>query len=243
MMQYNRNNSFLIQFNFLAFVFILFSANVHAQNVTPRDGVVAHNDKERPCLVVNLDPEPKPLKKAWKSYLKDHYDFKIKGIGFLSNKDLLTAEDVIIEELSSKRLDFYTKIIEDEVGSEMKVFASFGYDVYVNEDEMSDEYDALLEILNGFLKEYLPNYYESEVKATKKKVKKLTKEVEGLKGDISDNKEDIQDMKNEIEDLNEEIEELNEEVKEKEEKLTTSSTKLEERKEKLKRINKQLKRQ
>ncbi|MGM0478296.1 MAG: coiled-coil domain-containing protein [Bacteroidota bacterium] len=240
------NNSyirFFVQMNFLALALLLLSTPVRAQNVTPEDGEVEHNDKDRPCLVVNVEPEPKPLKKAWKSYLKDHYNFKIKGIGFLSNKDMLSAEDVIIEKLSSKRLDFYTIIVEDKDGSEMKVFASFGYDVYVNEDEMSDEYDVLLEMLNGFLKEYLPEYYEDKVKVTEKEVKNLTKDVEGLKGDISDNNDDIEDMKSEIEDLKEEIEELSEEVTEKEEQLTKSSTKLEERKEKLKSIKKQLKRQ
>jgi gas vesicle protein len=203
--------------------------NVHAQDVNPKDGVVEHNDSERPCIVVNLDPEPKPLKEAWKSFLKDNYDFKIKGIGFLTNKDLLYAEEVIIEDISSKRMDFYTKIVEDEVGSEMKVFGSFGYDIYIDKNETPEEYAIMNKMLTSFLESYLPKYYKSEVKATKEKVKDLSKEVNDLKKDISDNKEDI-------EDLNSEIEELTKEAAEKESELTIANNKLRERKAKLERI-------
>lgn len=220
----------LFEGGIIAFLMLILSATVHAQEVEPRIGTVEHNDSERPCLVVNLDPEPKPLKKAWKSFLKDNYDFKIKGIGFLSNKDLLYAEDLIIEDISSKRMDFYTRIVEDEVGSEMKVFASFGYDIYIDQNETPEAFKVMRKMLTEFLDYYLPKYYESEVKATKKKVKKLAKQVKGLKKDISDNREEIEDRKEEIEDLSKE-------VGEKEAKLETATIKLNERKEKLKRIN------
>lgn len=214
------------------------SFSIQAQDIEPKKGTIEHNGGERSCLVVNLDPEPKPLKKAWKSFLKDNYDFKIRGIGFLTNKDLLSAEDLVIQEISSKRLDFYTKIVEDEVGSEMKVFASFGYDIYIDENETPEEFKVMTKMLNDFLRSYLPKYYKSEVKATKKKVKKLSKEVKGLKKDISKNEDNISDNKKEIEDLTEEIEELKKEVTEKESKLETTNVKLKERKEKLERINK-----
>lgn len=221
---------YFFQISFIIAMVFAFAGNIKAQEVEPRKGTIEHNDGKRSCLVLNLDPEPKPLKKAWKSFLKDNYDFKIKGIGFLTNKDLLYKEDIVVEDISSKRMDFYTKIVEDEVGSEMKVFASFGYDIYINEKDTPEEYRILEEILKDFLKSYLPKYYESEVKATKKKIKKLTKNVSGLNKDLSKNK-------SEIEDLKEEIEELTEEVAEKESLLETTNVKLKERKEKLQRIN------
>ncbi len=221
---------YLMQMSFVLVVIFLLTGNIQAQEVEPRKGTVDHNDGQRPCLVVNLDPEPKPLKKAWKSFLKDNYDLKIKGIGFLTNKDLLYKEDIVVEEISSKRMDFYTKIVEDEVGSEMKVFASFGYDIYIDENETPEEFKVMEKMLEEFLKSYLPKYYKSEVKATKKKVKKLTKNVSGLNKDISKNKSDIEDMK-------EEIEELSEEVAKQESLLESASVKLKERREKLQRIN------
>jgi len=224
----------LMNFTIATFLMLSFSEHVSAQNVVPKDGKIEHNDNNRPVLVVNLDPEPKPLKKAWKSFLKDKYDFKIKGIGFLRNKDLLYAEDVVIEKISSKRMNFYTQIIEDEVGSEMKVFGSFGYDIYIDKNETPEEYKVMTNMLNEFLKSYLPDYYKDQVKDTEKKVKKLSKAVKGLNKDISKNSD-------EIEDLQEEIEDLTKESEEKSKALEVANTKLSERKEKLERINSQLK--
>lgn len=223
----------ILQLSLTVLLTLSFTLESNAQKVVPQDGKIEHKDGERPSIYVNLDPEPKPLKKAWKSYLKDNYDFKIKGIGFLSNKDLLYREDVIIQKLSPKRMDFYTKIVEDEVGSEMTVFASFGYDIYIDKNETPEEYQKLTTMLNDFLASYLPEYYKSEVKDTKKRVKKLSKQVKGLNKDINNNNEDIEDM-------NEEIEELTKEVAEKEAALEIANTKLTERQEKLKRINAKL---
>jgi chromosome segregation ATPase len=133
-------------------------------------------------------------------------------------------------------MDFYTQIIEDEVGSEMKVFGSFGYDIYIDKNETPEEYAAINKMLTSFLESYLPKYYKSEVKATKNKVKDLSKEVKELKEDISNNKE-------EIEDLSEEIGELSNEVSEKESELSIANTKLQERIEKLERIKSKYKNQ
>ncbi|WP_107038260.1 coiled-coil domain-containing protein [Brumimicrobium mesophilum] len=223
----------ILQLCLTALLTLSFTTETIAQKVVPKDGKIEHKGGERPSIYVNLDPEPKPLKKAWKSYLKDNYDFKIKGIGFLSNKDLLYREDVIIQKLSTKRMDFYTKIVEDEVGSEMTVFASFGYDIYIDKNETPEEYAIMTKMLNDFLASYLPDYYESEVKETKKRVKKLSKEVKGLNKDINKNNEDIEEM-------TEEIEKLSKEVSEKEAALEIANTKLGERQEKLKRINSKL---
>ena len=220
---------FLIKFSF-TILLISYSSIIIAQDIEIKPGTVEHNEGLRPCIVVHLDPEPKTLKKKWKTYLKENYDFKLKGIGFLTNKDLLKSEDIVVDDISPKRLDFYTKIIEDEVGSEMKVFASFGYDIYVDKQETPEAYETMKKMLNDFLKSYLPKYYKSEVKESKKKVKKLTKQVKNLKKDISKNKEEIEDLKKEID-------ELTEEVSEKETKLEEATIKLKQRKLKLERIS------
>src|SRR5690554_4462017 len=122
----------IMKFSLLVLMYFTLNNSVYAQAVTPKDGIIMHNKSQRPSIFVNIDPEPKPLKKAWKSFLKDNYDFKIKGIGFLSNKDLLYAEDLVIEKISPKRMNFYTKIVENEVGSEMTVFGSLVYKINMN---------------------------------------------------------------------------------------------------------------
>ena len=79
----------------LLLVIFLFAIQINAQSqIQSFESTIEHNDAQRPCIQVNLDPEPKTLKKAWKNYLKDNYGVKLKGIGFFSNKDLLSAEEV-----------------------------------------------------------------------------------------------------------------------------------------------------
>jgi len=223
----------IMKFSLLALMFFTLNNSVYAQAVTPKDGIIMHNKSQRPSIFVNIDPEPKPLKKAWKSFLKDNYDFKIKGIGFLSNKDLLYAEDLVIEKISPKRMNFYTKIVENEVGSKMTVFGSFGYDIYIDKNETPEEYKVMNQMLTEFLNSYLPDYYKNQVKDTEKKVKKLSKEVKGLNKDISKNNKKTKK-------LAKEIEELTKEAAEKEEELETATIKLKERKSKLERIKKKL---
>ena len=223
-----RNKSYFLLFG----IWLLAAQSLPAQSIQPSVGTIIHNDAPRPCLVVNVDPEPKTLKKAWKDFLQDHYDFKLKGIGFLSNKDLLSAEQVVVEQISSKEMDFYTHIVEDDNGSEMKVFAAFGYDLYVDSTNMPAEYNAMKAILERFLKDYLPKYHRELVEETEKTVKELSEEQADLKKDIKKDEE-------EIEALTEELETLSENLQENKEKLKTAEQKLENRKAKLDRVVKQ----
>lgn len=211
------------------------SIQVKAQGtITPFDATINYNSVERPCIQVNLDPEAKPLKKAWKKYLKDNYDFKLNGIGFLSNKDLLSAEEVTVNQISSKTMDFYTHIVKGENGSEMKLFVRLGYDVYVTNQNYPKEYAALKDILEGFIKYYLPVYYKKEIKSSEKQVNELLSESESLKDDID--KKDAKIVK-----MREEINEKEEELRLKKLALEKTERELILRKEKLERIKIQLK--
>lgn len=207
---------------------------VNAQtSIAPFDATINFNEAERPCIQVNLDPESKNLKEAWRDYLKDNYDFKLKGIGFLSNKDLLSAEAVIVNQISSKTMDFYTHIVEDDNGSEMKVFVRLGYDIYVTNQNYPNEYAAINEIIESFIKYYLPKYYEEEINETEKRVNELTDEKNDLK-------KKIEEKANDIEKLRTEINEEEEELKAKRGQLEETEGKLAKRKEKLERIRVQL---
>jgi len=221
--------------NKLCFLFagcgLLMIQHLSAKPTLPYVGTIVHNNAARPCLVVNIDPEPDLLKDAWRDFLKDNYDFKLKGIGFLSNKELLSAEQVVVGQISSKEMDFYTHVIEDENGSEMKVFAAFGYDMYVDSISMPAEYRELNTILERFLRSYLPKYHEELIEETEKRVIELTKEKEKLKKNITENEE-------EIESLTKEIEVLSQEVKVNKEMLEKAQHKLETRKVKLDRVQK-----
>lgn len=202
-------------------------------SIQPLNTFIDFDEAQRPCLQVNLDPEPKELKYAWRDYLKDNYDFKLKGIGFLSNRDLLSAEKVTINQISSKVIDFYTHIVEDENGSEMKVFARHGYDIFINQENYPNEYLAIREILDSFMKYYLPKYYQEGLSETEKRMKELTNERNDLEEEIKDNADDISKLKEEIEDKEEKL-------KSNKQALEETAIKLKERKEKLKRIRTKL---
>ena len=217
---------------FFAFLFSS-SLGINAQTIKPQDGTIMFNHNLRSCLVVNLDPEAKTLKLAWKDYLKDNYDLKLKGIGWFQNKDILYAENIKIDKISAYSMNFYTQIIENENGSEMKLFASFGYDVFIDKENKPTEYNLLNEILENFLKVYLPKYYTQEVNDIKKRVTDLTLEINKLNDDIkSDN--------GKMEDLKREIEELTKKTETNKTTLEINKKKLIAREEKLTRIKNQL---
>jgi hypothetical protein len=215
-------------------VIYLLTLQVNAQSsILPFDTTIDYDKAKRPCIQVNLDPEPKTLKHAWKDYLKDNYDFKLKGIGFFSNKDLLSAEEINVNQISSNEINFYTHIVEDENGSEMKVFVRNGYGIYITKEKLPNEYAAVSEILNSFIKYYLPKYYGEKINDTEERINKLTEEKDDLKNNIDEKSSDIEKLKKEIKDNEEEL-------KSKKKQLEITEIKLTKRKEKLERIRTQL---
>lgn len=218
-------------------IFLLLAISVTSflnaqQLIQIKDASIDFDDKERPCIQINVDPEPEFLKEEWRDYLDDNYGFKLKGIGFLSNKDLLSAKEIEVEELSSRQIDFFTRVVEDENGSEMKVFVRFGYDIYLSRSDNPSEYNTLRNMVEAFLKEYLPAHYNEQLKETKDRIDDLIDEAEGLEEEISDNTSEIANLKDRIKDLEDNL-------KSKNEKLTESKSKLKNRQAKLERIKAQ----
>jgi hypothetical protein len=76
----------------LILLFMGIQTYVYGQQIKPSESFIVHEDVPRSCWVVNLDPEPKTLKKAWKDYVKDEFDISMKGFGLFLKKDLLFAE-------------------------------------------------------------------------------------------------------------------------------------------------------
>lgn len=210
----------------IGFCSIMTFGGLNAQKIEPQNATIMHDDKLRSCIVVSLDPNPDQLKEAWRDYLNDTYGFKLKGIGFLQNKDLMSAEEVTIKKISSDKMEFYTNIVENELGSEMKVFASFGENKYINRENMSKEYKALNKIVDDFLKVYLPTFYNQMLEDTTKNFEDLNEEVADLNEEIVDDTERIEKLKKEIEDLNDNIDSNKETLEETKKTLTATEKKL-----------------
>jgi chromosome segregation ATPase len=136
--------------------------------------------------------------------------------------------------ITSGKIDIYTHIIEDETGSEMKVFAAIRHDVFLS---MNNSPAALIELRNifqEFLKEYLPHYYQGRVRDAEHRVNALVKEKATFKKEITKDSEKIEQLKLEIE-------ELSLKLAANRAKLDLAESKLKKRKEKLNRIRAQVK--
>ena len=197
------------------------------QDLQLKESSIRHDKGKRACWVVHADPEPKTLKQAWNEYLKDQYGFKLKGIGWFANKDLMEAEGVKLLIISDTPVNFFTHIVEDDTGSEMKVFASDQQD-YFSQDYQSAAFEELAAIVKSFLKLYIPQYHNSKINDTELRIEELTSETEDLEQEISKNLENI-------EELEAEIEEMKAQMESNQNQLSQSKIKLEKRKAKLQR--------
>jgi len=221
----------------LVFLVLTLSNIGFSQSISPVDGTINHNKKSRPCLEVNVDPESKTLKKAWRDYLRKNYSVKLKGIGFLSNKDLLSAEKVTIPVVSPNAMDFYTEIVENANGSQMRVFASFGYDIYVDAASMPKEYVQIRKIMDDFLQTYIPNYYQELIKDKERVVKDLNKDQSKLQRSIKKDTRSAEKMTKRLETLNRNITKNNADLLETESKLKNRNEQLNTLKTKLNSVN------
>lgn len=220
---------------------LVFPFFLQAQSYYPSKATIEHEDAQRPSLVATFEAEPKAVKEAWTDYLKSEYDLKLKGFGFLSNKDLLSAEKVTVSKISSNQMDFYTHFEEVDDKTKMNVFASMGYDIYVNPEEYPRAYRNLRSMMNGFVRGYVPGYYEDRIEETADNVEDLEDDIADLESDISKNKERIEENQQEIKDMEKDNEELQQSLKDKEAKLQEKKKLLEQRRSKLQEINSELK--
>ena len=214
--------------------------STYAQAPELINATIKHDKAERPCIMVAIESEPKVLKEAWHDYIKDNYDIKLKGIGFLANKDLLDAEKVLFKAISDKEMNFYTFFDEKKDKTEMYVFASLGYDIYLDRGEYPQEYRAMRNIVDKFVSEYVPSYYQQQVTESQELLSSLEKEISNLMGDISNNQKEIEKNLRAIDKLKDKNKDLSSELDKKQDRLKEVQQLLEQRQEKLKEAKKEL---
>jgi len=149
------------------------STALQAQTYKIDTAKVTFETRSRDCLLSSVDPKAKELKKALKKYLNKTFQIKMKGVGFLTNKDVLKAQDVMCGTISAKRMNVYAHIVQMPTVSEISLFGSFGYDIFIDPKIYSKEFGEMKNIMNAFLLQYLNEYYAREVGKTSKNVKRL----------------------------------------------------------------------
>lgn len=173
------------KFSLVLTITMLFCLQLTAQTYKIDTATITFENQQRPCFTVKYDASPKTVKKAWDDYFKKTYDVKVKGIGFLTNKDVITATDITLVPVSDNRMNMYASVV-DAPGerSELSYFMSFGYDFFIGPDKYPTEFTAMKKILNDFSVEFLTDFYYAEAS-------RLTSEIKKLEGDIKDNNKSI----------------------------------------------------
>ncbi|MGH2646557.1 MAG: hypothetical protein ACRDE8_03275, partial [Ginsengibacter sp.] len=138
---------------------VVFSLKLAAQTYHIDTSNISFENKLRPCFTVQYDADAKTVKKGWSKFLKKNYKIKTKGIGLLTDKDIISSHDVTINSISDKRMDMYARITDMSGGSDMKYFMSFGYDFFIGPDNYPKEFDGMKKLLNDFSVEFLNKYY------------------------------------------------------------------------------------
>lgn len=172
---------------FLLFLTVLISLKLTAQTYHIDSSNISFENKLRPCFTVQYDADPKTVKKAWSAFLKKNYKIKTKGIGLLTDKDIVSAHDVTINSISDKRMDMYARITGVSGGSDMKYFMSFGYDFFIGPDNYAKEFEGMKKLLNDFSVEFLNKYYGNETSDILKQIKRYEKDIKKDNKSISKN--------------------------------------------------------
>jgi len=178
-----------------------------------RISTVMYDDAERPCITVVMTPETKEIKKAWEDFVKKEYDIKLKGRGFLVNKDVLSAEKVVVKKLSDKEIDFRTRIVEEGDYSKMQIFVSLGYDIYLSPEKYPVAFEDLKSKTWKFLDQFLTSHYKEKVSMVRDELKDLTDDQEDLQDDIADNEKEIEKLRRENDKMRQELRMLENKIK------------------------------
>lgn len=195
----------MLKFYLIIGIFICSLQNVNAQQLTVNDATDEYEKQQYPAVVVLMEPSTDKVKDAWEDYLRDKYKVKLKGKGMFSNSDVLRAEKIDFSAISSKKMDFYTKVVKENDLTKMSVFASLGYDIKIGQAQNPQEYYNMKGVVQSFLNDFLKGYYEGEVKNAENKVSSLEKDQVDYKKNMENNEKKIEDLRKENEDLVEKI--------------------------------------
>ncbi len=215
---------------YLLIVVVIFSSTLMAQTYRIDTSEISFENKLRPCLKVSFDADAKTVKKRWSNFLKKNYKIKTKGIGLFSDKDLVSTEDVILNNIADKRMNIYAHVTDIPGGSDMKYFMSFGYDFFIGPKDYPDAFGGMKKLLNDFSVEFLNDYYSDETskilkqikgyerdikkdnnaikKNQKKSLKASSAEATGLEAKNNANNNDINLTQDKIKDLQQKLEEI-----------------------------------
>jgi len=219
-LKFNMKNTILL-------IFSIASLSLTAQTYSIIQSTAYHEEKSQTSLEVEIAPDPKEARKAFKKYLKKQHDVKLKR-----NGNFYAVKQSKVTAITDVQIDLFSAFKENkDGGTQMSLFARKGYDLYITPSSDGTAFSNMRTLFQDFLNQYLGEYYEEKLDDAvglsgdlKKDQSKITDKNKDLIDDIEENKKDIEKMTKENKEKAEQIEENNKKLKELEKKIRTSDS-------------------
>lgn len=209
------------------------SLNLNAQiNISTSSLMV--DKKSVPALETQIELSVDASRDYFEDFMKERYNARVKGNGFLSGNKTLTVEQQTLSSIHENAIDMFISFKEiTEKQSKMFLAARNGYDLYFDSNYAADSRDRLKDLMRSYEDYALQRHYQSILEEEQDLLENLLKTQKKKEKDISKNEKDIANNLKENQKLEKENDKLREE-------LETSQKKLEEVKENLKAVKTKL---
>ncbi len=188
----------------LSIICILLFLTIVSNAQNAKSATVEYNKVNAPCVVANYNLPAEVVEDA----LKKKMD-QLKLGSADKSKGFKVYKGVILESISTDKMDYYTKVEGKKGTSTAYIMASKGYDNFANPTDDAKVIENLILFLNNFVTDanafQLSNDIDAQQKVAEKAQKSYTnavddgnsyaKDLEKLQKRIADNKEEQQKLK------------------------------------------------
>ncbi len=209
---------------YIIYTIALFSISIaSAQTLDYTDDFISYDDQNIQAVAATLEPDVSTIKDKFEDWMNDNYNVDLDGKKLLFfNKDVMTAENVMIPQVSDRLLQLNVKVDETHRGkTRLYVFAKKSDGVYISEKTDQSAFAGLKGVVHEFIADYLPEYYMDQIEETEEVLDDLADNKQDMENEIRENENDIRDLQSENIKLKRKIEATREDIKESEEDLKT----------------------
>lgn len=199
-------------------LFLLLSFSVSAQVGRISSTSLTYEKSQVDALTVTIQPERKDAQKAFDDWIDDRYDINMKGGGLFGDKNIRSAEAIIIPQISPDNITLFTKTETRGGETRMSIFVSKGLGNYLESSETL-AFSGLENLFDDFLSNYLPEYHAERVAEAQEVLEELREEYADTEKDIAKNDEEIEELEQENAELRNTLSTLSRKVKEAERNL------------------------
>ncbi len=153
-----------------------------------------HEGNEVDAWVANLDQMPDDCMESYDDFMKKVFDRNPEK----GNKTMMMVEKVILNEMSSLRIDQRTFFTQESGGTAVAFTFSPGYDVHFGHKLYPDEFDRGEKLVKSFVKFHYKDYYNKQVKILQKTIEDKESEVTSDEKKIEKNKKSMLDNNKKI---------------------------------------------